>query len=78
MVVPQSAVAAVDKDEVVESVILDPFGENPVQVLLNRDLAPEACEKLTSETAPDILAKVGAPLTSLEVMSPSGPACPAG
>ena len=78
MVVPQSAVAAVDKDEVVESVILDPFGENPVQVLLNRDLAPEACEKLTSETAPGILAKVGAPLTSLEVMSPSGPACPAG
>lgn len=74
-VVPQSAVAAVDKDGVVESVTIDPLGEEPVRILLTRDLAPEACEKLLTETAPGILAKVGASFTAIEVSGPSGPAC---
>ena len=60
----QSAVAAVDKDGVVESVTIDPLGEEPVRILLTRDLAPEACEKLLTETAPGILAKVGASFTA--------------
>ena len=74
-VVPQSAVAAVDKDGVVESVTIDPLGEEPVRILLTRDLAPEACEKLLTETAPGILAKVGASFTAIEVSGPSCPAC---
>ena len=78
MVVPPSAVAAVDKDSVVASVVLDPLGERTVQVVLSRDLAPGACEKLLNETVPGILAKVGVPDSPVEVSGPSGPACKPG
>ena len=78
MVVPPSAVAAVDKDGVVESVTIDPLGEAAVQVVLKRDLAPGACEKLLNETVPGILAKVGVPDSPVEVSGPSGPACKPG
>ena len=75
MIVPPSAVAAVDKDGVVESITLDPLGEYPARIILKRDPAPETCNELRQNLVPGILAKVGLPLTSIEVAGPSGAAC---
>lgn len=75
MPVPESAIAAVDKVDAIESVILDPLGENAVQVVLRDDLAPDACEKILTDIVPGILAKVGGQVTAIEASGPSGPAC---